>query len=177
MTIADRLRNMTPRQRIAAGCAGACVAIAGVVVQPFEGRRLAAYPDVVYGWKLATICDGHTGADVRPDSRFTPAECDQLRTADLQKTYEGLLKCIGDVPMPDHELAAYLSVAYNVGPQKFCSYSFKTKLAAGDHAAACALISQLRFANGHDCASPEWSRTCGGIVRRRTAERSMCEGT
>lgn len=176
MSLGDRARNLTPRQRIAAGVVAVCCGLAAPVVTLWEGRILRSYPDPVLGWRVPTACVGST-RDIKPDQTFTEAECDELLKADLRDTYDGMLKCIGDVPLPDHELAAYLSLAFNVGPSRFCQSSIPGKLKSNDHAAACATISLYRFVGGKDCALPEFSRVCGGIVRRRAAERALCEGS
>lgn len=163
---------MTPRQRIAAGVVAACCAIAAPVISRHEGTVLKTYPDPVLGWKVPTACTGHTGTDIAPGDTFTQAECDQLLTADLRGTYDGMLACIGDVNVTDNELAALISLAFNVGPGAFCKGSFATKLKAGDHAAACETIKAYRFVGGKDCALP--INNCRGIVRRREAEYSLC---
>lgn len=154
----------------------ACCTAAGTVLKPFEGRMREVYPDVVWGWKVPTVCDGHTGPDVVRGAKFTDAECDQLLHADLRKTFDALAadNCLGDVQLEQYEMAAYISVAYNMGTGTFCKGSFKTKLKAGDHVGACDLIAQYRFANGLDCAIK--INNCGGIVRRREAERALCLG-
>lgn len=171
------VRNLTPRQRLATGAGAAVLAIAGVFTGTREGTILHSYPDPVLGWGKGTDCTGHTGPEVRPGQTFTAIECAELLTADLRKTYDGLLPCIGDVPMPDRELEAWLSFAFNVGPAAFCKSSIPAKLKASNHAGACATLSAYRFVGTKDCALPQYVRTCGGIVRRRAAERSLCEGS
>lgn len=170
---------LTMRQRIATGVATACCAVAGItVVSPFEGRVHHWYPDPVLAWAVPTACDGHaTRGPVDRDKTFTDAECDELRTADLRVTYDGMLPCVGDVPMSDGELYGYLSFTFNVGPGTFCKSSIPVKLKAGNHAAACATLSQYRFVAGKDCALPQYAHVCGGVPRRRAVERSICEGT
>lgn len=174
MALADTIQNMTPRQRIVAGVVAVCCAVAGATLAPFEGRVKHWYPDPVLGWNVPTVCDGHTGGVVDRSKQFSDADCDQLRNADLRNTYDGMLPCIGDIPMPDNELEAYLSFAFNVGPTAFCKSSIPAKLKAGNHAAACATLSEYRFVGGKDCAV--YVHVCGGEVRRREAERSLCEG-
>lgn len=177
MPIADNLRNLTPRQRIAAGAASAVIAMAGVVTSVYEGTIFKTYPDPVLGWKVPTACTGHTGPELRAGQTFTAEQCDEMQGADLRKTYDGMLLCVGDVPMPDRELEAYLSFAFNVGAGAFCKSTIPAKLKRGDHAAACATLSQYRFVGGKDCALPQFEHVCGGVVRRRAAERALCEGT
>ena len=169
-------RNLTPRQRLAAGIAGAVVAVAGVFTGVQEGTIFHSYPDPVLGWGKATACTGHTGPEIHPGQTFTAEDCASMQAADLKTTYLGILPCIGDVPMPDRELEAWLSFAFNVGPAAFCKSSIPAKLKAGDHAGACATLSLYRFVGGRDCAMPQYQHVCGGVVRRRAAERSLCEG-
>lgn len=170
--------NLTPRQRTQiAGAVLACCTLAGVkLTHPSEGTVLHAYPDAVLGWRAPTACTGHMDPDLPRTATFSQAECDQMLHADLRKTYDAIAvpSCIGDVPLSDNELAAYLDLAFNVGPDTFCKGSFKTKLKAGDHAGSCDLIAQYRFVGGKDCAIA--INNCGGIIRRRAAERALCMG-
>ena len=152
----------------------AVCALATTLVAPFEGRVLHTYPDAVYGWKLPTACDGHTGPGLKPGQWFTEAECDEMQQADLRKTYDRLAPCFGDVAIPDRELAAYLDLAYNLGPSAVCRSSIPEKVKAGRHAEACATISQFYRVGVLDCRIA--SNHCTGIPRRRAAERAMCEG-
>lgn len=168
-------RYLTPRQRIAAGAVTVCCGIAAVGIKLHEGYSNKVYPDVVLKWKAPTICTGHVDTNLVPGTVYTDDQCDQLLIEDVRrKTYDGILPCIGDVPMPDHELAAYLSLAFNIGPGAFCKSSIPAKLKVGDHPAACKTILLYRFVGGHDCGSPEWARQCGGIVKRRSAEYALC---
>jgi lysozyme len=143
----------------------AVCALAGACLAPFEGRVLHTYPDAVYGWKLPTACDGHTGPELRAGQVFTPAECDEMRQADLTKTYDALAPCFGSAQLSDQELAAYLSLAYNVGPRAVCTSSIPVKVKRGLRAQACETITQFNKAAG---------RVLAGLVRRRTAESALC---
>jgi lysozyme len=70
------------------------------------------------------------------------------------------------VPISEEEHAAYLSFAFNVGVNAFCGSTAVRKLNAGDRTGACAELSN-------------WTRSGGkvlpGLVRRRAAERQLCE--
>lgn len=148
----------------AAAIAAVCC-LAGTVVAPFEGRVLHTYPDIVYGWKVTSACDGHTGPELRPGMTFTPAECDELRQADLTKTYDAIAPCLGSGALSDQELAAYLSLAYNIGARRLCESSIPRKVKAGQRAAACNTIPLYDKAGGQVLA---------GLVRRRAAEQRLC---
>jgi len=41
--------------------------------------------------------------------------------SDTDKTATAIAKCLGDVPLYEHEWAAYLSFSYNVGTTAFCN--------------------------------------------------------
>lgn len=167
-------RNMTPRQRIAAGVAAACIALAGVGIKVSEGYSNTVYPDVVLKWNAPTICTGHVDKTLKPGTVYTDEQCETILTQDVrEKTYDAILPCIGDVPMSDNELAAFLRLAFNIGPTNFCKSSIPVKLKAGNHAAACATISLYRFVGAKDCAIR--SNNCIGIVTRRASERQLCE--
>lgn len=151
--------------RTKAGAAAAVIALAVACLAPFEGRVLHTYPDPVYGWKVPTACDGHTGPELSPGQRFTPAECDEMRAADLEKTWDGLAPCLGNVVLSNNEAAAYLSLAYNVGPRAVCASSIPRKLRAGQRIAACNTIPEFNRAGG---------QVLLGLVRRRAAEQALC---
>lgn len=153
----------SPRAR--AGAAAAVLALAGACLAPFEGRVLHTYPDAVYGWKLPTACDGHTGPELHAGQAFTPADCDEMRAADLEKTWDGLAPCFGNVVLSNDEAAAYLSLAYNVGARAVCGSSIPRKLRAGLRAQACATILDFNRAAG---------QVLLGLVRRRAAENALC---
>lgn len=147
------------------GASLAVLTLAGACLAPFEGRVLHTYPDVVYGWKVTSACDGHTGPELRPGQTFTNAECDELRNADLQKTFEPLARCFGPVQISDKEWAAYLSLGYNVGPGTVCRSSIPIKVRTGQRIAACDTILEFNRAGG---------QVLPGLVRRRAAENALC---
>lgn len=148
-----------------AGAAAAVLALAGACLAPFEGRVLHTYPDVVYGWRLPTACDGHTGPELHAGQNFTQAECDEMRAADLEKTYDALAPCFGAAKLSNDEWAAYLSLAYNVGSSAICRSSIPVKAKAGRFAEACATILEFNRAAG---------KVLLGLVRRRAAENALC---
>lgn len=161
--MADWMPRRSPRSKAAA--AAAVCALAGACLAPFEGRVLHTYPDPVYGWKLPTACDGHTGPELQPGQHFTPAECDELRNADLVKTYEAMAPCFGSVSISDQEWAAYLSLGFNVGAGAVCRSSIPRRVRAGQRVEACNVIPQFNRAGG---------QVLLGLVRRRAAENALC---
>ncbi|MDF3931380.1 lysozyme [Pseudomonas citronellolis] len=155
----------------------AAVLIATPVVVHFEGRSLPAYLDPV---GIPTICDGWTRG-VQLDDQATPAECDELTRKGLQEAADIFGAWVPQQVidrLPPKTLAAFLSFIYNVGPGKpgvkdgfvwLKSGQHSTmlrELQAGRVAQACAQLSSWTSAGG---------RKLGGLVRRRAAERTLCE--
>lgn len=126
-----------------------------------EGRRYYAYQDVVGVW---TVCDGHTGTDIRRGHRYTDKECDNLLKADLRKvanTIDPLIK----VRIPEPTRAALYSFTYNVGSGAFASSTLLKKLNNGDQVGACEELRRWVYAGGM-----KWK----GLMNRRNMERSLC---
>lgn len=153
---------MTPRQKLVAKIGAAAVAIAAPTVVYFEGTVLRSYRDPI---GIITSCSGHTGPELRMGQTFTKEQCEDQLYADLLKHSEAL-DCIKR-PMTDGQKAAFLSFAFNVGSDKFCSSTLARKANAGDMRGACAELSRWTLAGGKELP---------GLVKRRAVERRICEG-
>lgn len=153
---------MTPRQKLTAKIGAGALAIAAPLVVYFEGTVYNTYPDPI---GILTSCTGHTGNELRTGQTFTKAQCDEQLMADLLKHSEAL-DCI-KTPLTDGQKAAFLSFAFNVGNKSFCGSTLVRKANAGDLMGACAELSRWVMAGGKEFP---------GLVKRRAAERSICEG-
>lgn len=153
---------MTPRQRLAAKIGAGAVALAIPLVVHFEGRVPWVHRDPI--GRLAA-CYGHDDQTMTPGKRFTAAECQAMLDEDLLKHAEAI-DCIKR-PLTDGQKAAFLSFAFNVGNKAFCGSTLVRKANAGDMAGACAELSRWTLAGGKELP---------GLVRRRAAERAVCEG-
>lgn len=159
--------NPTLRNKLVGAIVGGsgAITIAAVMLgnaDGLEGRRYYAYQDVVGVW---TVCDGHTGTDIRRGDRYTDKECDNLLRADLRKvanTIDPLIKV--DIPQPTR--AALYSFTYNVGSDAFASSTLLKKLNAGDVTGACKELQRWTYAGGK-----QWK----GLITRREIEREVCE--
>lgn len=154
---------MAVKGRTIAGSAGAAAAvlmIAAAIVQPWEGRELRAYRDVVGVW---TICDGDTN-DVRPDQVATDEECDLRLYRNLRRYHAELRKCL-TVELPAKTEAAFVSWTYNVGWGAACGSTLIRKANAGDLLGACDELLRWNRAGG---------RVVRGLTNRRAAERELC---
>ena len=165
---------MNPRARLAAVVGVAAAGMLLTIVPRFEGTVHEGYLDPI---GIVTACTGHT-ATAELGKRYTAEECEELLVSDLLAHSAIVDRCV-TVPLEPHQRAAFVSFAFNVGPGKkgvkdgFCvlksgkTPSFLKRLNAGDYAGACRGLS-------------EWTKSGGivftGLVRRRAAERAMCEG-
>lgn len=149
--------------KIAAGLIGSAVAIAAPVVAYFEGMIPNTYADPV---GIPTICYGHTGPDVTPGRKASREECEAILGQDLGSAVESVFRCVGS-PMQPHQLAALVSFTFNVGEGALCRSTLARKANLGDWVGACAELSKWKYAKGIELP---------GLVKRRAAERAICEG-
>lgn len=152
---------MTPRHKLIAKIGAGAVALVLPVVILYEGRVLGSYVDPV---GIVTACTGHTGPELRMGQSYTKEQCETMLYGDLLKHAEAL-ECI-KTPLADNQKAAFLSFAFNVGNSAFCGSTLARKANAGDLLGACAELSRWVMAGG---------RELRGLVRRRAAERQLCE--
>jgi len=150
----------TSTKGIAGASVAAVIALTTAFVQPWEGRSLQAYRDIVGVW---TICDGETKG-VKPGQVATPAECDSMLYKSLLG-YKAQLDACLTYPLPLKTAAAFLSWTYNVGAGAACSSTLVKLANRGDLVGAC---NQL----------PRWNRAGGqvvkGLTNRRLAELQLC---
>lgn len=152
---------MTPRQKLAARIGAGAVAMVVPVVMLWEGTVLRSYKDPI---GIVTACVGHTGPELRMGQRYTLEQCEDMLYGDLLK-HAAALDCV-KTPMAENQKAAFLSFAFNVGNKAFCNSTLVRKANAGDMPGACAELSRWTLAGG---------RELPGLVKRRAAERQLCE--
>ena len=152
---------MTPRQRLVAKIGAGAVAMVLPVVLLYEGTVHSTYKDPI---GIVTVCTGHTGPELRMGQRYTKEQCETMLYGDLLK-HADALSCI-KTPLADNQKAAFLSFAFNVGNGAFCKSTLARKANAGDLMGACAELSRWVMAGG---------RELPGLVKRRAAERQLCE--
>lgn len=131
----------------------------------FEGYRELPYQDSV---GVGTIYFGHTGSAVHETRPAAPVvRAVQLLSADANRHAREAARCIGEVPLYQHEFDAYASLAFNVGSPAFCGSTLVKKLHATppDYDGACAELLRWVYAGG---------KRLLGLERRRQAEHRLC---
>lgn len=147
-------------RRAVAALSVSAAALVGIAVH--EGWSDRPYLDSV---GIQTIGFGRT-AGVRPGEKTTVERelIALLRDAEGRKA--AIAECVS-VPLHQHELDAYMSLAYNIGTGAFCGSTLVRKLNAGDYAGACREILRWNKAGG---------RVLPGLEKRRQAEYRQCIG-
>ena len=124
-----------------------------------------AYADPYYGWRIATICYGHT-AGVKQGDTATLAQCDQFLREDVNRhcalVYDALLP--QGIWLTQGEQDAYCSFAYNLGKFKGTD-SVYGRLLKQDDWGACRGLLKYSYSTG------VFSR---GLWERRYEEYNSC---
>ncbi|WP_061175981.1 lysozyme [Caballeronia pedi] len=153
-----------------AGVVGTAAAtILYCIVPRFEGIIHRGYFDPV---GIATKCSGDTH-DVVVGKRYRADECRESLNRQLIAHADDVLRCTPVLKDHPNQLAAAVSFAYNIGGEAYCSSTTAKRFNAHDWRGAC------RAMNESDSNRPRWVFSRGkllpGLVKRRAAERSLCE--
>ena len=150
-------------RRHVAGLTLSAVALIGIANH--EAFRSRAYDD---GVGVQTIGFGTT-AGVKPGDTITVERALIRLGQDVGVFEQEMRRCIGDVPLYQHEWDAYVSLAYNIGYGGFCKSTIvrRLKQSPPDYAGACEAILMWNKAGG---------KVWPGLVKRRQAEYQQCRG-
>ncbi len=129
------------------------------LITRFEGFRPEIYKDAA---GVDTIAFGHTRSAVMP-VRVTEEEGRELLKQDLEFFIEGVLDLV-EVPVNQHQFAALVSFAYNLGLGNLRGSTLLEKLNAGDYAGASEEFMKWDSAGG---------KKMRGLTRRRGAEEQL----
>lgn len=159
------------RSRFLAGAAGATLlASATAFYSSWEGREYVAYLDSGGVW---TICNGHTGPEVKKGMRATDAECDAMLRKDILAHERRMLACVPELRnAPDDTYIAINSWAFNAGTGAACRSKLVRKIKAGDLRGACGELSRWVYVK---------RKVVRGLVNRRVkgspgriSEQALC---
>lgn len=154
-----------PRGRLAAllGIGAATTLMATVAM--WEGKENTAYRDVA---GIYTICYGDT-ANVRPGQRASDSECIDRLERQLLNHAEPVLRCVPQLRGRDNQLAAFASLAYNIGVRAACNSTAAKRFRAGDFRGGCDAFLAWDKARVNGRLVP-----IRGLQRRRAHEREIC---
>ena len=129
-----------------------------MMIESFEGLRLAPYQDSVGVW---TVGFGHTGDDVYEGSDPISQEtADQLLQADLARFESAVNGMVSD-DTSQQQFDAFVSFSYNLGSGALSGSTLLRMHNAGDVQGATGQFGRWVHAGG---------RVLAGLVRRRQAE-------
>jgi lysozyme len=141
------------------------------LIQKFEGCErkrpdgsFEAYPDPGTGGDPWTIGWGSTGADIKPETVWSQAQCDARFGDHVAEFAEGVASALGGAKTSQAQFDAMVCFAYNVGLPNFRSSSLLRKHKAGDFAGAAAEFAKWNKAN---------KKVMAGLTRRRAAESAL----
>jgi lysozyme len=137
-------------------------ATALITIASNEGYVGETYTDAV---GIPTIGFGETKG-VKYGQKTDPVRALIQLNASMDEHAKGIANCI-NVPISQGEYDAYISFAYNVGVNAFCTSTLNKKLNAMDYDGACKELLRWNKAGG---------RVLNGLTKRREQEYKQCLG-
>lgn len=128
-------------------------------VGQWEGKRNDPYRDLIGKW---TVCYGETRVAMR---RYSDAECEAMLAEGLVDFAEPVLKRNPELKGHPYQLAAAVSLSYNIGSAAYNRSTVARRFSSGDWRGACDAFLMWNKAGG---------RVVQGLVNRRRAERKLC---
>lgn len=147
------------KARLASLVGAAAAAVLVPLVSGFEGKRNDPYADLI---GKMTVCYGETRVEMR---RYSDAECSDMLANGLVDFAGPVLARNPELKGKDPQLAAAISLSYNIGIANYRKSTVAKQFSAGRWRQACDAFLSWRFAGGREVA---------GLLRRRQAERSLC---
>lgn len=166
----DRIEPMATPPRPGSGktkavavIGAAALAISAPLIAKWEGKRNDPYLDIV---RVPTVCYGDTRG-VTMGRRVGDAECTDRLYRQIADHAAPIVKCVPALRQPGREaqLAASVSLAYNIGTAGFCRSTVARRFNAGDWRGGCNAFASWNKAGG---------RTIPGLVNRRRDEIAIC---
>lgn len=132
-------------------------------VATWEGDEKVAYADKL-AYNVPTVCNGHTGPEVRVGDVWSKDQCDAILKKNLTKFGTGLLSCV-KVPLNQNQYDALTAWTFNVGVGAACGSTLVRILNQGDYQAACYQLTRWDMAGG---------KKVKGLTNRRLSEMELC---
>jgi lysozyme len=171
--------------------AGGLVAVIGAAaaallvphLDQWEGNELTPYQDVIKVW---TNCRGNT-KNVDPKKVMTEGECAVINEQQLIAHAKPVMQCVPGLRGRPNQIAASVSLAYNVGPGGWIGVAAERKLKPdaaldGWRGGFCGSTAAVRFRANQWRAGCDaflaWNKSGGrvwrGLTNRRKSERNIC---
>lgn len=128
-------------------------------VSAWEGKSNDPYRDIVGVW---TVCYGETRVQMR---RYSDAECKDMKANALVDFAEPVLKRNPELRGRDNQLAAAVSLSYNIGSAGYNRSTVARRFSEGRWREACDAFLMWNRAGG---------RVVRGLDNRRREERALC---
>mgnify|MGYP003640699809 CR=1 FL=1 len=137
-------------------------ALVGLAVH--EGYRDEAYIPVKGDRPTLGFGDAQ---GVKPGDKTDPVRALIRLNQQADVFQQQMRKCIGDVPLYQHEWDAIISWSFNIGSRAACGSTLVKKLQSFDYAGACQELLRWDRFNGAPLA---------GLTKRRQSEYRQCMG-
>lgn len=134
-------------------------ALMTATVATWEGKSNDPYRDIV---GVMTVCYGETRVNMR---RYSNAECEDMLAEGLADFAKPVLACTPNLRGRPEQLAAAVSLAYNIGAAAYCRSTVDRRFDAGNFRGACDAFLMWNKAGG---------RVVKGLTNRRRHERQIC---
>lgn len=158
----EPMREESASKKKAIGVIGAgALLLATPFIAQWEGKRNDPYRDIVNVW---TVCYGDT-RNVVPGQRQTDAQCTDRLYEQIADHAKPVVACVPQLKGRDAQLAASVSLAYNIGSAGFCRSTAAKRFRAGDWRGGCQAFISWRFAGGKEVR---------GLANRRKQEIALC---
>lgn len=147
------------KARLIAVVGVSAAALVSATVAKWEGIRTDPYQDIAHVW---TVCYGQTNVAMH---NYTVAQCDDMLDKALAEHAEPVLKRNPELRDHPYQLAAAVSLAYNIGPAAYNRSTVAKMFSAGRWRKACDSFLAWKYVEG---------RVSQGLMNRRLEEREMC---
>jgi len=154
-----RMNKPTGKQALVGTVGASAAALLLAVVSHWEGKSNDPYQDIIGVW---TVCYGETRVAMR---RYTDAQCEDMLADGLNDFAEPVLKRNPELAGHPYQLAAAVSLSYNIGTANYRRSTVARRFSAGNWRGACDAFLAWSYAGG---------RQVKGLLNRRKAERDIC---